>query len=185
MDLRLRRWRRTAAGGDPEARARALRERLRGGDLDLDALRLASLTGDPAAQSALGVEAPPTTWPLGLGVYGGEVVRVALRAGLERALPAACPELRDVLEVLPATPPWPDPSAWHRPLDVLLGIERAGPRHWAVFAVDRALALWTDPDPIALGDGAVVVLDACARAAPRAADPETVARAVAAFALRE
>ena len=56
-DSRLRELERSAAGGDDDARAQLLRERVRGGDLGADRLRLAAYLNDPGALLACGEQA--------------------------------------------------------------------------------------------------------------------------------
>lgn len=87
MDDRARGLERAAAGGgDAGAGARALWERVRRGDLDLERVRLAAHVGDPVARLALGEQAPPVSPDLracvrGLEAWGKEaLVRCALGA---------------------------------------------------------------------------------------------------------
>jgi len=86
-DQRLRALRRQAAGGDGEARAKLLAERVRCGDLRAEALRSAALLGDGAASAASGTPLPrPTedfdTWLARLE-SGGR--RLLVQAGLVAA----------------------------------------------------------------------------------------------------
>ncbi len=82
-DLALRRRERAASGGDLEARARLLAERLRHGAVARERLRLAAYAGDAAAAVVLGAEpaAPEAlaAWARGLLVFGDEAcARAAL-----------------------------------------------------------------------------------------------------------
>ncbi|RMG09942.1 MAG: hypothetical protein D6731_18720 [Planctomycetota bacterium] len=80
----LRRAERAAAGGDPAARAEALRAKVRAGALSPQRLALAAYAGDPvAALAAPEVRRPPEflSWLLGLDRWGSEAgVRAALAA---------------------------------------------------------------------------------------------------------
>lgn len=86
MDELLRELERQAAHGEPGARARLLRERVRSGALARGSLRLASHLGDLDARAAVDGEAPfaPTldAWVLGLEPFGKEAaLRVGVAAG--------------------------------------------------------------------------------------------------------
>lgn len=91
MDDRARGFERRAHAGDLDARARALWERVRRGEVELDRLRLAAHVGDPVSRLALGGAAPPPPADVhacarGLEAWGKEVLVRAALAAAGRAL---------------------------------------------------------------------------------------------------
>ncbi|MBX3465856.1 MAG: hypothetical protein KF878_03030 [Planctomycetes bacterium] len=76
MDDRARGYERAAGAGGAEARARALWERVRRGDLDPERLRLAAHAGDAGARLAVAPRwgrSPIRRWPsCGLDAWGAE-----------------------------------------------------------------------------------------------------------------
>lgn len=84
-DEQVRHLERQAAGGDPEATTRLLRERMRSGDLARERVELAAWVGDEAALAALGVASTTAhlgDWAAGLERFGHHV---GLRAVVEMA----------------------------------------------------------------------------------------------------
>jgi hypothetical protein len=65
VDDRARGLERAATGGDVDAAARVLWERVRRGELDLDRVRLAAFLADPVSRLALGAQAPELPPTLG------------------------------------------------------------------------------------------------------------------------
>lgn len=87
MDDRARGLERAATGGDEEARARALWERVRRGELDVDRVRLAAFLADPASRLALGGQAPEL--PSGLGTCVRQLEAWGPQATFRAAITAA------------------------------------------------------------------------------------------------
>ena len=90
-DSRIRELERSAAGGDEDAKAQLLRERVRGGTLGADRLRLAVYLGDLAALRACDVKRPPSfsdlvAWGRGLQHWGDEACIRASAAAADLGL---------------------------------------------------------------------------------------------------
>jgi len=165
-DDRLRRLEREAAGGDPEARARLLRERARSGELPRERLGLAAWLGDPAAAAALGPEAPAPPeevgrWAAGAARFGQEAFVRLGGAALRRVLsgrPAGAS--REAAErVLAASDAWTAcPCCEHaeaarraadaeQPPNLLTTFAmRANPSEWVVVEAAKVVARETRPE---------------------------------------
>lgn len=95
MDDRARGYERAAGAGGAEARARALWERVRRGDLDPERLRLAAHAGDAGARLAVGAAGPLADPPLavvrGLDAWGKEALVRAALAAVGRCLHVVAP----------------------------------------------------------------------------------------------
>jgi hypothetical protein len=105
-DARARTFERAADGGDPEARARWLAERVRRGALGQDRLRIAAWAGDVGARLVLGL--PRTATPALTLVPWVDALRPFGNPALLRAGVAALSTARPTLEGHPPVLGWLD-----------------------------------------------------------------------------